>query len=418
MVAARRRAPMAGARWGLVDQAVSTGTNFLLTLGVVRSTSLADFGAFALVYALYILVLGALRASGGNVYTVRFGHDGDLLTRAAGPFLGYAAGLGATLGAVAALVALALNGPVQPMLLTLAAVLPPLLVQDALRTLQFARGTPARAAENDGVWALLLLALLAVLLLQGETRAWVFLAAWGSAGAVAAGVGLLRAGVRPELHLPHHWWLAHHALATPQLKAHLLLHLPPQLVYLLMPLVAGIDELGEVRAAYVVFGPLGVVFSGLSMAALPAAVRAASGGAVLPLARRLSVVLGVVAVGWGVLVVAVPAPVGELLLGPSWTQTTAARAFLALSAVAEGVFVGAWIALSARALPGRLVRVQALTGPVQLVAGVGLAWYAGAVGAAAAFALANALTAVLAWRQARGADQCSPSTLARGGADG
>ncbi|GAA2725101.1 hypothetical protein [Cellulomonas aerilata] len=399
MVVDDRPHRLAGAPWGVLDQAISTGTNFLLTIVVVRSASLEDFGAFSLVYVIYIFALGLLRTSGGNVLTVAFAGDEERLAVASRSFLGYALGCGGAIGGAAAVGSLAVGGTVRHALLALAVAMPLLMVQDALRSIQFARGHPARAAETDAVWALVLVALLVPLVLAGESRPWVFLAAWGAGGAVAAGAALARARLRPARPSVLRWLRAQSRLVVPMVGAYALSQFPPQLVYLCMPFVSDLHELGAVRAAYVLFGPMAVVFSGLSATALPAAVRAAGGPGVLLLTRRLSLVLALVAVGWGAAVVLAPDPLGVLVLGPSWEGTAAVRAFLAVSGLGEAVLVGAWVALSALQMPGRLVRVRLVTAPVQLVAGLVLSWRFGAVGTAAAFALANVLTAALAWRR-------------------
>ena len=53
-----------GAHWGLLDQALSSGTNFAVAFVVVRRVDAAEFGAFSLVSVLYVIaVCGALLAS-------------------------------------------------------------------------------------------------------------------------------------------------------------------------------------------------------------------------------------------------------------------------------------------------------------------------------------------------------------------
>ena len=58
--------------WGLADQAVSSLTNFAVSLYVAHSLGLVQFGAFSLAYATYGFALNASRGLATDPLMVRF----------------------------------------------------------------------------------------------------------------------------------------------------------------------------------------------------------------------------------------------------------------------------------------------------------------------------------------------------------
>ncbi|MDR2986820.1 MAG: hypothetical protein LBV34_18475, partial [Nocardiopsaceae bacterium] len=58
--------------WGLADQAVSSLTNFAVSLYVARTLGAVQFGAFALAYVTYSFVLNASRGLATDPLLVRF----------------------------------------------------------------------------------------------------------------------------------------------------------------------------------------------------------------------------------------------------------------------------------------------------------------------------------------------------------
>ena len=56
--------------WTLLDQAVSSATNFGLAFLLLRAVPTSDFGAFSIVFALYLLVLIAGRSVAGTLLLI------------------------------------------------------------------------------------------------------------------------------------------------------------------------------------------------------------------------------------------------------------------------------------------------------------------------------------------------------------
>ena len=70
---ARRARPVAGrAGWGLIDQVFSSLTNFALGIVVARTVPIAEFGAFSLAFAAYLLAVNMTRAFPMQPLAIRY----------------------------------------------------------------------------------------------------------------------------------------------------------------------------------------------------------------------------------------------------------------------------------------------------------------------------------------------------------
>jgi O-antigen/teichoic acid export membrane protein len=120
----------------------------------------------------------------------------------------------------------------------------------------------------------------------------------------------------------------------------------------------------------------------------------------------------VLALGWGALIVLVPDTLGRLLLGDGWSDASSTRAVLAFSLAAEGMLVGAAIALRASGSQARLARARLLAGPVTIISSLALAVPFGAPGAAAGFVIGDSTVSLGAWRALRrqGLDDTAAAT--------
>ena len=78
------RAVLGRLTWGLVDQAVSSLTNFAVGLFVARGLGAVDFGIFALAWATYGAALNISRGLASDPFVVRFSGARVHLARSAG----------------------------------------------------------------------------------------------------------------------------------------------------------------------------------------------------------------------------------------------------------------------------------------------------------------------------------------------
>ena len=389
--------------WGILDQALSSGTNFVLTLFVVRSVSPSDFGAFSVAFVVYVLAIGIARSFNAEPLVISHGGTAGQVQARAGQAMGGAVALGAPFGVGCLVAAAVVRGSLGGALLMLGCCLPLLLVQDTGRVLLFAVDRARGAAMNDGVWAIVqMIVLLCLLVRTSEPDLWQLMSAWLVSGSVAGLLALFQLRVRPHLGSFSSWLRSRRRLGVPLLGAYLLNIAPPYLLFALAPLVAGLGELGLARAAWVPFGPMGVVLQGTALVLLPAIAQRGV-ARTMHVVVRATVALVALAVAWSLIVLLMPDALGVALIGEDWTQTETIRVLFAGSLVAQAVSLSAVVAVGALEAPQRLVRVRAITAPVLIVGGLVLAARAQSLGIAIAILIGDSLTAVLAWRELRSA---------------
>jgi hypothetical protein len=312
----------------------------------------------------------------------------------------FAVGHGVIFGGICLTIALLAHDAARSALVLLGLALPFLTLQDSIRGLFFAQRRPHLAAMNDATWAVVQLgALAAVFAIASHQPMWLLVATWAGGGVVAAMTGLVVARLIPSRQLPHTWLISHGRLTVPMLTTYALGVLPAQAIYLLLPVVSDLHQVGILRAAYLPFGPLGALHTSVYSLLLPDAVHARSEASVRALSWRVSAVLAAIAAAWGVVILLLPASLGHLLMGATWDYTFLPRLFLAGSLIAEAVYVGARAALGALQLPNRMVQVELLTSPGTLLLTLLTAMRFGASGAAAGLMIGYWATALLMWRK-------------------
>jgi O-antigen/teichoic acid export membrane protein len=395
------RALAGRAGWGLVDQAISSATNFVLFLLLARSVSTSELGAVTIAFSAYLLTLGASRVVSTEPLVVRYSSSPEEVQREG---VRSAAGTALAMGLVAAVVVgglgWALPGATGTALRALALVLPGLLVQDAWRFSFFALGLPARAAANDALWAVLQLGAVTWLLVTGHGTVFWLIVAWGAAGGVAGLVGIWQAGVVPVPWRAVAWLRRHRDLGLPFLGEFGATTGANELVAFTIVAVAGLEALGGFRAAHVLLGPISILLMGAGNAAVPEGVRllAQRPDRLLPASRLLAAGLAGAAALWSMVVLVLPDGVGTAILGENWSAGRAAFAPLAVAFVLLGLSQGAGIGLRARAMARESFRVRLVVAPTGLIAKTAGAGLAGAGGASAGAAIEQVVAAGLLWR--------------------
>jgi hypothetical protein len=383
--------------WALLDQALSSGTNFLLAVVVVRSVSTEDFGAFSIVVVVYVIAIGVSRSLTTEPLAIQFGRDVDAILERAPMCLGFALGAGCVFGAGCVVAATSTSGALSSALLVLGLTFPLLIVQDAGRVTCFAMGSPRRAVANDAVWAVLELPLVAVVVSRSHAPIWQYIAAWLLPGAIAGLLILYQLSVRPSLRHAGAWFRGNRRLATPLVWNYGLTAAPPYVLFALTPLVASLFELGIARTAYLPYGVFGVIFQSAWLVLLPAASRR-KGRDLARLAVVSSAVLGSVALTWVILVsVVMPGRLGVALFGDGWAETGGTRLVFGAALVAQAVGVGPFVALRALEVPSRLVRIRLVTAPTMVLGGLLLTAELGAIGLAVAVMFGDLATTCLSW---------------------
>jgi O-antigen/teichoic acid export membrane protein len=393
--------------WGLADQAVSSLTNFAISLYVAHSLGPAQFGAFSLAYVTYSFVLNASRGLATDPLLVRFsGVEVSAWRRAVTSCTGtaLAVGLVAGLGMLGA--AALLHGTSRIAFLAIGLTMPGLMLQDSWRYAFFALGRGSQAFLNDMIWALVMVPGLLYLRISHNENVFWFILVWGSAATVASVAGPLQARVIPRLSDAWRWVSQNRDLAFRYLTVNTTNSGSAQLRAYGLGALAGLAAVGYVQAANLLMGPFLVVLMGISLVTVPEAARALrdSPRHLRTYCLLLSCGVAVAALCWSVaILVLLPRGLGPLVLRSLWRPTYPLVVPLTIAIMAQCFVDGASAGLRALGSAQRNVRAQLIqSGIFVALALVGAARY-GALGAVAGSAIATVFAAALWWWHLRAA---------------
>ncbi len=317
------RALLRRAGWNLLDQIISSATNVALSFLVAGTVGKRGYGAFAVGFIIFTLLIGVGRALVGQPLNIRYSTADDAGMRTAvARSMGTIIVVTVPIAVVCALAGLLIGGVLRSTLLAFALVLPALIVQDGCRLAFFARSRPELATLNDAVWAVLQFAAVVALIRSDHATPWSLTLAWGGSAVVAAILGLAQLRVVPRLRATR-GWIREHADLVGYLVADFLLGAGAlQGGILLIGAFAGLNNLGSLSAAQRLTGPLGVLTAAALAFGLPEVSRRA---ATLTSARRTQVAVAVTGVMltaglvYTGLLLLIPDSLGTTLLGDTWT---------------------------------------------------------------------------------------------------
>lgn len=395
--------------WGIADQALSSLTNFALGIVVARAVTAAEFGAFSLAFASYLLALGVVRAISSQPLVIRYATaQVDQWRGATRRSTGAALAVGLAAGVPCLVVAMLTDGATAGAWGALGLTLPALMVQDCWRFAFFARGDARAAFLNDLVWAIALVVGLGAAMAAGGLSVFAATAIWGLSAGVAALYAHRQAGTRPAISATSSWWQEHRDVIPAYVGEFGSGAGASQIGVFAIGGVASVTAVGALRAADILMGPLRSFQQAIRQVAQPEAVRVRAGsGRVVRACALVSAGLAVIAVLAGVVLIPVSRLWGPQLLGDTWRIAHPVLLPLTVSIVAAGVLAGAQMGLHAyvavrRTLVSRVVLSVMLVAFKVIGAAAG-----GAVGAAVGGAVAMWLGATMWWIQllvvARGA---------------
>lgn len=414
--AASRRSPLALARrlatqaftklgWGVADQAMSSISNFAVNLYIARSLGAVDYGAFSLAYVTYGFALNASRGLATDPLLVRYSATSfRTWRRAVAACTGTAVLTGTAAGLLALAAGLALGGGAGAAFLALGLTMPGLMLQDSWRYSFFALGRGGHAFLNDTIWTMVLLPALVVLRETGHASVFWFVFAWGASAAVAALVGPLQAGVAPRLSRVRTWLISTRDLGLRYLAEGTANSASNQLRNYGVGVILGLSAVGYVQAALTLMGPFMVVFFGIGLVILPEATKVLRRSArrLRRFCLLLSAGLAVGGIAWGgLLLVALPRGLGELVLGDIWRPTYPLVLPSTMLIVSGCVQTGAGVGLHALGSAKRSLRAMVLGSALIVVCGLAGACEAGAAGTMWGTAAASWVSALLFWWQLR-----------------
>jgi O-antigen/teichoic acid export membrane protein len=385
--------------WGVVDQAVSSITNFAVNIYIAHDLGAVQYGAFALAYVTYGFALQASRGLATDPLLVRFsGTDVGTWRRAVANCSGTAAVVGFAAGIFVLGAAAFLDGATRMAFLALGLTLPGLMLQDSWRFAFFALGRGSQAFLNDMVWAAALLPALVLLRKTGHADVFWFVLAWGASAAVGAAVGPLQARVVPRLSGARTWLFQQRDLGLRYVFEGTAGSAAAQLRNYGVGIILGLATVGYVQAANTLMGPFQVVLYGMGLVALPEAAR------ILRRSRRqmkvfcilLTVGLTAAALMWGVaLLIALPRGLGSWLLGPIWRPSYPLVLPTTLFVMGGTASAGAGTYMHALGAARRSVRAAVATSAITVVFAIAGAALKGAAGTLDGAALATWIGALL-----------------------
>jgi O-antigen/teichoic acid export membrane protein len=346
--------------WGVMDQAVSSLTNFAVVFLMAHSLISTDFGAFSLAYLTYGLALNLSRAVASYPLQVRYSNvDIPRWRRAVTRSSAAALLTGLATGSVALAAGLVMHGGLRAAFIGLGLTLPGLLLQDSWRYAFFVLGKGNRAFFNDAIWAVVQLPTMIAMYELGVRSVFWFVLAWGGSASVAAIVGPFQAKVMPRMTDSLAWLVQHKDLGTRYALLDLVNSGVSQLRSYAIVGILGIAVVGYVQAAGTLMGPFMIVFYGAGLVTVPEAVRVVrqSPERLLTLCTRISIGLSVASLLWGaLLMVALPRGVGHLALGAIWRPTYPLVPLQVLTVAGQAFSTGSSTGLSALSAAGRTLR--------------------------------------------------------------
>jgi hypothetical protein len=386
-----------------IDQGLSSATSFGGSALAAGLLSALDFGGWAIAYTAFVVVLAAARTVTGDVQLILL----PAATKAsAGELAGGAAITAALAGAVAGVGlaggAMLVGGATRDALLTLAPLLPALLVQDSVRLTLIAVDRADIACLSDGTWLLLSVVALLVLRRTDTSSAALAMLAWAGSAVPAALVGVHFAGLTARRGALGEWVRAARSLAAGLFGGHALYLLASlSMVTVVVGLVKGAESAGAVRAAQTVLGPIGVGLTAGSLYAQPEMVRRL--GESLPVTRlcnTLSVVAIVIALAWTAVMRAMPTSIAVRVFGSSWAGARDVLLGMAVPLVATAAALGPVAVFRARQRVLSTVWIAALTALLSVPTTVLACLYLSTAWVLVAYGLVTCMSTLLLWNGA------------------
>jgi O-antigen/teichoic acid export membrane protein len=367
----------------LMDQGLISGSNFVISILLARWLTPESYGAYAVAFGIYVLlmliygalVLEPMAVFGGAAYrSCQRKYCGSLLWI----HLVLSLVILVLMGSTAAVTqSLGWHGGLPGALLGVGLASPCLLLLWLARRAFYLEMSPAQAATGSFVYCFLLLGGLFLLHRYASVSPLRVFLLMG-AGALLADVWLL---LRLRSELPHgdsapamsetlqrHWRYGRWALASCIAS-----WVPTYIFYPLLSTFSGIAQSGELRALMNFFSPLDQTLSALSLLFLPYAARiqAEQGSKGLAVLTRNLMVLSIVgAVVYWTLIVKFSGPIFHALYGGKYTNVAYLLPVLAFGSIFWSAGYGPAIALRAIESPASIFVAYLSTTGISVLVGI------------------------------------------------
>lgn len=401
-----RRELLRCASWIIGDQALSSLSNAALSILIARVADAEGYGNFAIAFTIYTFLIGISQAVANKPYLMRSAAQPKDVAQAEARGSTGAALLFGLLCAVAVVpVALFLADGTREAVVVMAVLLPGLFVQEAWRAVFVARQRPQAATLNDGVWALLQFASLAVAIALGATEPVSLIAVWALSGWCAALLAVRQGRVHPS-PAGGIGYVRRHADISRFLVAEWVTVVGAgQIALLLVGALGSATDVGALRGAQTILGPLNILSMAAMTFAIPEFVRRPwlTRRGLRLCAIALSAGTALVSLAWGGTLLLLSASGGTALLGATWPAARETLLPMTLWISGLSLSAGPLAVLRARGDARSSFVVNAVLGPLVLAGAIGGFLSGGAPGTAWGMAMAAAVTTPLWWiRMERG----------------
>lgn len=407
----RTRPSASKSAWSMLDQVVSSATNFAFGVVVARELGPEGFGLIAICLAIAFAFMGVTRAVAAEPFLI-------LISRGAIPngpvslalvLAVFTAGL-LTCGA-----AYLAGSELQPLFFLLAFLLVPLSIQDTGRYIFFALRKPHKALVSDLLWSLFQMVALIAVVMTGSSPI-TLLASWGM-GISAGAIFILRAlrpaiswrDIRNWLQVSHSFggWTAAQAIVG-QIGLHF--------TVIWTALVSSVEAAGGFRAGQILLGPLLLAIAGHAATLLPQLGHTVAVGDAVQfraIIRRTFLLGTVLSVAYAALLVSLDKVI-VLVFGGQYLRFTGLAIPIAIGAVAQGIALAPGMGSRALSAGKSLLATQAVATLVGVPVIIWFASFAGAMGAAWGFSVQLLTLSIMSWLTFQAAWRRFPSDRSGG----
>lgn len=355
----------------LLDQGVSSASNFLFLLVIARSASTSALGAFVLAFSFFTFALTVSRSCLGIPLSTDLNKlSGDGEREFVGRTMAVALVFGAMIGVgiLVFVAAFPMEDSLGKAMLTIAAFSPLLVAQDIGRYVNIGNGMPGRALVSDLIWLTAVLANWAWSLHTGTLSPGVGVVWWVSGG-LLAGLYLV-----PSLRVPAFsgtWtWFRRDARRRHLVWDAVLGAGTPMVIVAMIAAIVSTVAVGDIRGAGILVTPMNVLVAAVVTGTVAEASRLSWSNA-RRLIMAVTAVLVAFSLAWAALLLALPRTIGVQLLGETWDS---ARTLLPVI-IPEMVGVALWAGGIALMFTGGhtgiavKIRVAYSVGAISLTAG-------------------------------------------------
>jgi len=395
-----RRELLRRAGWNIGDQALSSLGNAALSILIARVADAEGYGNFAVAFSIYAFLIGVSQAVANKPYLIRSAAQPDDVARAeARGSTGTALLFGLLCTVTVVPIALFLAEGTREAVIVMAVLLPGLFVQEAWRSVFVARQRPQAAALSDGVWSLLQFVSLAVAIAFGTTEPVPLIAVWALSGWCAALLSVRQGRAHPSPAAGLGYLRRHSDISRFLIAEWVTVVGAGQVALLLVSVIGSVADVGALRGAQTLLGPLNVLSITATAFLVPELVRRPwlTRRGLKLCAFAVSTGIAMANVAWGAGLLLLPTAAGVELLGATWPAARETLLPMTLWSAGLSLAIGPIAVLRARGDTRSSFVVNMLLGPLVLVGAVAGFAFGGAPGTAWGMATAAAVVTPLWW---------------------